>query len=51
MSISDETVTEVFLGFSDKTRNEESDEYTRTLTGMAEKGPPLIIGFNGLLSL
>lgn len=34
-SISNDTVTEVFLGFSEKTRIEESDEYTRTLTGTA----------------
>ena len=48
-SISDDMVTEVFLGFSEKTRNEESDEYTRTLTGMAGKGPYLFISFNSLL--
>jgi hypothetical protein len=43
-SISDETVTEVFLEFSEKTRNEESDEYTRTLTGMTETGLYFTIG-------
>jgi hypothetical protein len=42
-SISDDTVTEVFLEFSEKTCNEESDEYTHTLTGMAEKGLCFVI--------
>jgi hypothetical protein len=31
--ISDDVITEVFLEFSNRTRNEESDEYLRTLTG------------------
>ena len=42
-SISDETVTEVFLEFSEKTRNEESDEYTRTLTGITKNNLGLVI--------
>lgn len=31
--ICNDLITEVFLEFSDRTRNEESDEYLRTLTG------------------
>src|SRR6266576_1253348 len=42
-SISDETITEVFLEFGEKTRNKESDEYTHTLTGMAKWCPYFII--------
>ena len=42
-SISDDTVTEIFLEFSEKTRNEESDEYTCTLTGMTENDLGLVI--------
>ena len=36
-------VTEVFLEFGEKTRNEESDEYTRTLTGTTENSGPYFI--------
>jgi hypothetical protein len=35
-SISDETITEVFLEFGEKTCNKESDKYICTLTGMAK---------------
>ncbi len=42
-SISSDMVTEVFLEFSEKTHNNESDEYTRILTGTAKKGLYFII--------
>jgi hypothetical protein len=32
-TISDDTITEVYLEFCDKSRKDESDEYLRTLTG------------------
>ena len=43
-SISNETITEVFLEFGEKTCNKELDEYTCTLTSMTENlGPYFVI--------